>query len=659
MRPTVREVVEQVVALVVAVGGTVAVTWPLAEPGWFGTTWDALYAVMSVEQLQEALTWGTPLYDGPLMHPLPDSLTFADVVIGQAVLGMPLRWLDIEPLYSHNLLVLLGIAWTAWALILAARLLTGRGPHTWVAAIGAWAPVHLVHLQHLNLLHHQFGVLAAVGLGWGLHRRSAVATGLGSLAVGLGFFFGAYVGVHGGVMAAGVLLAAALARAGDRRSWGAALGGLLLSAVVVWPLVAAYGETAARYALWTDPEELRKEVWDLAQTLAPARQVWAHRALGAVNSPVDPINPTYAVFALSLLGLVGLGKPSRERWLGWAVVLVAGIAGLLALGPELMVGGESTGVPAPYALLEDLPGFRGLRAPARWFAVSAMAMALGAAAGAKWLGQKRWWWLAAALLLSCVELPRHNPLSAAVASLEVPEVYRTLDKVPGRQAVFDEALLVRSDNRCGHLCGLRAVLYHQRPVLGGAAARWFDEISDIARLARTWPDGTALELFQALDVRLVVDHMPFAELPARADWVQCRQADGVARVCELDLPRRAPLPPPEAVTTEPNGPVVGLRWPRDVVALSTVDVRCDGAPAGSYRVQVYKAVSGLRHGPTAPLEVFLASPCEGTVASSLEGQTELYRRPGFEDAVWRAELAPRSRAVSDAAGDLPHPQFRR
>ena len=76
---------------------------------------------------------------------------------------------------------------------------------------------------------------------------------------------------------------------------------------------------------------------------------------------------------------------------------------VLALGPELTIGGP-TGVPAPYALLAELPGFRGLRAPVRWFAVAAMAMAVGAAAGAQWLGRHHRLALPAVLLVTVVEL---------------------------------------------------------------------------------------------------------------------------------------------------------------------------------------------------------------------------------------------------------------
>src|SRR6187402_2111357 len=73
---------------------------------------------------------------------------------------------------------------------------------------------------------------------------------------------------------------------------------------------------------------------------------------------------------------------------------------ILSLGPQPTLHGQAIGVPGPYALLMKLPGFDGMRVPARLWMLSILCLAV-----------------VAALVISRIESRRTRRLVAGVATI--------------------------------------------------------------------------------------------------------------------------------------------------------------------------------------------------------------------------------------------------
>lgn len=111
---------------------------------------------------------------------------------------------------------------------------------------------------------------------------------------------------------------------------------------------------------------------DVVGLFLPARAV-----APSINGHGGNVALGYVAIVLSLLGLV---VAWRKLW-PLAVALVAVI--IMSLGPELLVMGNNTGIPMPYALLNNVPFVGASRQPLRFLATAGMALSLLSAFGAR------------------------------------------------------------------------------------------------------------------------------------------------------------------------------------------------------------------------------------------------------------------------------------
>ncbi|MDQ2809749.1 MAG: hypothetical protein M3Z04_22970 [Chloroflexota bacterium] len=106
-----------------------------------------------------------------------------------------------------------------------------------------------------------------------------------------------------------------------------------------------------------------------------------------------PANPGYLALAAAAWGLWTARRgPRRTMVAFWALATVAFY--LMAFGPALVIGGQKTGLPLPYAALQNLPVFNIGRDPARYTLVPRLGIGLLAAFGlravASWAGAQPW-----------------------------------------------------------------------------------------------------------------------------------------------------------------------------------------------------------------------------------------------------------------------------
>jgi hypothetical protein len=580
-------------AVSVAVIGA-SVAWVLRDLRVFGHR-DTAFMALMLDHLQRAALGETSWRDAPLAWPMPDAITQGDWILGEALLTLPLRGAD--PLLLSNVAAAVGLFATAWAVHRVAAALLGPGPHTWVAAVaGALNPWALEHLQHVNLVQHHLGVLGALLVGAGLSRDRAPIAAAGGALVALQFHFGAYVGIYGALLAVVTAAAAAIGRQGTRRSWAAALGGLVAAGLTVFPVALVYLRTARFYGAWHDVAELTAESWRPATSILPLFGSTLHAPLGPVYAP-DPANPGYAVLALAAVGLWAVRK-AEPRWAWGAVVGVIALSLWLALGP---------GVPGPYTLVVLAPGGTGVRAPVRWVGVAMLAGGVLAAAGAKAIGEAlgpRGGAVAGVLLCLAVLAEKPGQRGAMDVRPEEDAVYAAVDELPPGP-IYDEGVLAMRVT-CDHdnPAGLRAAVRHRRPTLGGRYAPRLEALQAVNDVAITWPSPDAATLVRATGVVGIVDHPPLAEVPRGAS---CKEVDG-HNVCRIDQPG-GPLPEADALVPGKAGPVVGVRYPEGI-GEDRVAVKCDGR---SFQVPVppWRALSKVRFGARSQtVDVVFGTPCE-------------------------------------------------
>jgi hypothetical protein len=337
------------------------------------------------------------LWTAPFYFPLPDTLALSEHLLGIAIFTSPVVWATHNPILAHNLAFFASYVLAGLGMYLLAKRLWGRRDAACLAALAfAFAPHRVMHLPHLQILMSGWMPLSL----WGLHgyfatgSRRALAVFAAAFAL-LGLSNGYFLYFFSVPVA--VLVVARLAAAvrpgddgvGRDATWrmlvelGAAALAILAA---IAPAAAAYlrvrhaaglhrslDEMATYSAAWTDFLRIPTGLWLWSGTLR-------------VGEGERMLFPGVTIVVLAMIALISLRRPAwnhpESRPAGWTwhvgiYAVILGAALWLAAGP---------GVPGPYGLLvRFMPGFDGLRVPARFIVIVALALCVLGSAGAAWL----------------------------------------------------------------------------------------------------------------------------------------------------------------------------------------------------------------------------------------------------------------------------------
>jgi hypothetical protein len=138
----------------------VVFTWPLAAHLREGivSPLDPLDSVWRVAQGQRQLLHNPgDLLDANIFYPSAHTYLFDELLLGAALLTLPLQLFTANPVLIYNVAVLMTFVLSALAMHLLARLLVCGVAGAFLAGLGyAFAPFHLDHLPHLGLLSGQY-----------------------------------------------------------------------------------------------------------------------------------------------------------------------------------------------------------------------------------------------------------------------------------------------------------------------------------------------------------------------------------------------------------------------------------------------------------------------------------------------------------------------
>ena len=414
--------------------------------------------------------WWTP----PFFYPSRDIAAFTENLAGLGPIATPIFWITRDAILTYNLTWFLTWPLSAIGAYVLARKVTGRFDAALVAGIAfGFAPYRLTQIGHIQVLAafwlplalaalhqyrdtHRVRWLAVFGVAWILQSLSN------------GYFM-----LFGGIL---IALWMAYFAAGWRRKHPALVPMLSAWVLATLPLLAVmlqYRAVHARYGLHRTLADITGlgaplSAWLGVTNLAGLWSRWLPDRGGELN--------LFPGLTALLLLLVAAGAAAftagrwdvRRRWRQRSPMLFYAMATLLlavlACGPELRDGSRTLAAWMPYRILFDyVPGFDGLRVPARIWMMGALCLSVAAACAFAWLvphaGRIRV--LAAAVVCAAITAegwPARVP-TATAPGLWAPEVTagaaHAIVELPFRHRRATSAMF-------------RAI-GHRRPVVNGAS----------------------------------------------------------------------------------------------------------------------------------------------------------------------------------------------
>lgn len=376
---------------------TLATTWPLALklttsfPGDYGDplfiswvmTWVATRLTAAATDPSVLATF----WDAGIFYPEPTALAFSEHFIAQTLLVLPLYWATQNVVLCYNVAFLMSYVLTATGTGLLARALTGSvAAGVLAGVVAAFNEYRLVwevaHLQTLSIYWFPFVLL-------GIHRYIAHNARRGLLLaaltwVGLNLSSVYYLAYCAPFIAAFAL--AELWRSGrlrDLRAWRELIATSLVVAVLTLPFVWPYVVVQQRYQF----ERTLQEVIAHSATLDAYRAALAKLAIPIALSAIA-LGGTAAATAFRRRRMAS-ARSAPGPALAWVTALLALAAVWLSLGPVVQFSGRVLDVPAAYPLLAHVPGYSGLRVPARFASVFLILLGVQAGIGLALVSARR------------------------------------------------------------------------------------------------------------------------------------------------------------------------------------------------------------------------------------------------------------------------------
>jgi hypothetical protein len=294
-------------------------TWPLAtSPGTLTRNDNA-----DAELNEWILAWVAHqlprapgrLFEGNIFYPEHDSLAFSEPLIVPALMGAPLQWLGVSPVFVFNVVLLLGFALTAWAGYALAFEWTGdRAAGMLAGSMFAFNTHTLTRLAHIQGIHAWGLPLALLSTDRILvHARWRDAAWLAVWMTAMAYTSG-YLIVFGAIMVAVVLVSRVpdwWPRAGRMVMLFA--GATILAGAAILPVYLPY-RRVAKLGLVRSIESVSQYSATPTGYLAAAGRIhfstWSGRFW---TVPVDGFFPGFVVIIMAVAAIYW--EAARKPWL--------------------------------------------------------------------------------------------------------------------------------------------------------------------------------------------------------------------------------------------------------------------------------------------------------------------------------------------------------
>jgi hypothetical protein len=363
------------------------------------------------------------LFQAPIFHPEPDTLAYSEHMLVPSLMGAPLLWLDASPVLVYNLLVLLGLSLSGWAMAVVITRWTGSRAGGIVAgALFAYNAHLLTRFSHLQVQHLEFFPLVLLALDRVLTRSRPTD----ALLLAGGFVLQALCANYTMVFLAFGLAAALICRPDGwltraRVVWPMLILAAVLVSAVLIPFLLPYQRVHASQGMARTMDEIARYSATWRDYLTTAGRLHYATWSASVGGQTA-LFPGFAALALSGVTLA-TGTAWRDRCARMALAM--GLVGLVL----------SFGVRFPgYAWLhEHVPLLQGIRVASRWGLLTLAAIAMLAGFGVARL-QALWhrrvrrsrWPLAAGAMLAIVTVEAARTPLALVRYEGIPAIHDRL-----------------------------------------------------------------------------------------------------------------------------------------------------------------------------------------------------------------------------------------
>jgi hypothetical protein len=510
----------------------------------------SLHLAGAVEDRQDALlnVWITAwdehqllanpghLFDANIFYPYSRTLAYSELLLGNALLALPITAISGNPVLGYNLALLLSFILSGLGTyLLVLKLTRSAGAGVVAGTIFSFCSYRMTNLAQAQLLTTQWMPFALLALVQLLRhprlRYVAILVLFFSLQILSSFYYGILLALAMAVFFVfdlGFRFRSRVAQqAPSFTPYAPRLAYLLLAAVfsvlILLPFALPYFQVQRQLGFERTLADSEPFSASLHQYLAvpPGSVLLGHwlpsdETLIAGGYPADALFPGFAALALGIWGLVrGQG---RARWFFFFLLLAAVC---LSLGPRLYLApGQQAGwhVTLPYAwLYTAVPGFQALRAPVRFDALVMLSLAVLAGWGVASIEQQgvrsKW---ANSLLAPCLLLlvtleslvwPAAHAEPVPVGD-EVPPVYRWLAAEArggdARPIVLELPMAFAPGGPQLEYQYLSA--YHWYTTPDGYSGFIPPKHGQIAYEMERFPSERSVTLLQALDVHYVVIH---------------------------------------------------------------------------------------------------------------------------------------------------------
>jgi hypothetical protein len=452
-------------------------TWPLAahlpsrvvsDPG--DPVLNAWILWWNTQAVPLTAAWWSP----PIFVPMAGALALSEHLLGISLLAWPAQAAGASPLAAYNIALILSFALSAFFAWLLARRLSGSRFAALCAALAfGFAPYRAGQLSHLQVLTSQWMPLALLGLhGYVESGRRAWLVLFGGAWLMQALSNGYYMLFLPALIVPWILYFVDWRRTPQRAVTIAAAW--MLASLPLVPILLKYREVHGWLGLARAPSDIRRFSATIGSFFEPppALAVWPAGAPATQEHFLFPGVTAVVLVATACLAMVVLGRarsakeveaigaaaaPRRSPFIFYVCATV--VMWALALGP----GPEDAGALAwlyPYRWIWWLPGFDGLRTPARFAMPAALCLAMAGA-------------LAAVRLRPSGRLSR--PIFAAIVVggliadglLEraplVPPPARVLPDVPDRTLVIE----IPPDDPAVSAAAMYRSIFHRLPLANG------------------------------------------------------------------------------------------------------------------------------------------------------------------------------------------------
>lgn len=613
---------------------------------------------------------GTPLFDANAFYPSRGALAGSEHLLGQAIIGLPLRIFSDNPVLIYGLVLVASYALLGFSSLLLVRWLTNSRSLALAAALVSMAmPWRMAELSHLQLLSASafpliFLLTLRLLLGQGSRRDAILLTVVLTLQL-----LSSYYLVYLITFCLAILCAVAIAMRGiDLASTTKLIPAALIPYGILGLVSIPYLERANRgeLAVTFDPENPipGDHLGNAIAMLMPRFDTLWQRNPGFEPAFFIP----FSVLALALLAPIWLGsaagslpecRTSRVRVAVVALSLCCTLAFVMTLGSMLTLGEETFRLPAYWASL-SLPGFANLRAPHRWAIIIGTLIPALAALGAAWLarlgsglpfakgrihgghGVLIGLGILLTINLPWTRLPTRPALDGAAAHRGLYAALSELPQGPVLEIPWHPDSMIRNSADSRYML---ASTRHWRPLLNGFTAHLPAPYGLLNRISQNLPDPSAVErLAQLTGLRWIVVHWKQLPPGTRGTWERSAKAglsevyrDGQGAIFELPPGPQSGRMRDALLDDTPRARSLGglprtpLRLQRNAGAITALE---------SVSLFRYLGIEGLRR----PLRVQIENRSASTWPA-LDVQTEgliqlRYAFSTLEDHVIESGLAP-------------------